>query len=102
MLICSARNRLQRSKCEEKCCAATDLAFGPNFSTVTPDDALHGSQTDTGPFELGRVVEPLERPEQLVRVSWVEARPVVANEEDAPAVPGHPPHLAPTVPDLAR
>ena len=44
------------------------------------DDALHGRQTNTGAREFGFRVQSLERSEQSLRESHVEARAIIAHE----------------------
>src|SRR5215470_4300765 len=56
-------------------------AFGPDAPAVPVNDSLHRRQPDPGAGEIGGGVEPLERPEELVRVRHVEADAVVADEE---------------------
>src|SRR5580658_9397314 len=61
--------------------AVPDPAFRPDATPVPANDTLHSSQANARPFELGRSVEPLEWPEELVRVRLIETSAVVANEE---------------------
>ena len=50
-----------------------DLAFSPDASAMTGDDAMHDGQTDAGAFELVVAVQPLKHAEQLLHVLHVEA-----------------------------
>ena len=54
---------------------------------MAADDALNGCEADAGALELGRAVQALERSEELVRVSLIEADAVVADEEDPLGAP---------------
>ena len=63
--------------------ALADGTFGPDAAAVAMDDPLHRRQADPGALELGLVVQPLERSEQLVGVRHVESRAVVADEVGA-------------------
>ena len=56
-------------------------AFGTDGAAVALDDALDRRQADAVARELLLVMQPLERPEQLVDVLLVESRAVVADEE---------------------
>src|SRR5919107_4839307 len=58
------------------------LALGPDPAAVPVDDARHRGQSYARPLELVLPVQPLEGPEQLVRVRLVEAGPVVPHEID--------------------
>ena len=58
------------------------LAFGPGPAAVPVDDARHRRQPYARPLELVLPVQPLEGPEELVRVGLVEAGPVVPHEVD--------------------
>src|SRR5215212_1210339 len=58
------------------------LALGPDPAAVPVDDARHRRQPYARPLELILPVQPLEGPEQLVRVRLVEAGPVVPYEVD--------------------
>src|SRR5215217_3769626 len=52
-------------------------SLGPYPAAVAVDYPRHGRQPYARPFELVLSVQPLEGPEQLVRVRLVEAGPVV-------------------------
>src|SRR5215212_5970800 len=56
------------------------LALGPDPASVPVDDARHRRQPYARSLELVLPVQPLEGPEQLVRVSLVEAGPVVPHK----------------------
>src|SRR5690242_9403345 len=71
---------------EEEYRPVADLGLGPDAPAVTVDDALDRRQTDAGPRIVARRVQALERPEELVRISHVEARAVVAYEESRPSL----------------
>src|SRR5215213_10167446 len=58
------------------------LALRPDPAAVPVDDARHRRQPYARPLELVLPVQPLESPEQLVRVRLVEARPVVPHVVD--------------------
>ena len=53
------------------------LALGPHPAAVTVHDPRHRREPYARPLELVLPVQPLEGPEQLVRVRLVEAGPVV-------------------------
>ncbi|MBA2543328.1 MAG: hypothetical protein H0V17_27040 [Deltaproteobacteria bacterium] len=65
--------------------AGADLTLRPHPSAVAMNDALDGRESDPGPREVGRRMQPLERREQLVRKGHVEPGTVVADEERARA-----------------
>ena len=67
---------------EEEGRALAGPAFGPDAAAVAGDHALHGGEADARALELGGVVQALEGAEELVGVGHVEARAVVADEED--------------------
>ena len=54
-----------------------DGAVGPGAPAVPFDDPRDAGQADAGAGELGGVVQPLERLEQLARISGIEAGPVI-------------------------
>src|SRR5688572_5616082 len=54
-------------------------AFGPDTTTVARDDAVHGCEAHARPLELRSRMQALERLEQLVHVSHIEAHPVIAD-----------------------
>src|SRR5258708_5811609 len=72
-------------KGERESRAAADGAFRPNPAPVPGEDALDGGQADAVALELVRVVQPLERLEQFVRVGGIETGAVVADEVNRPA-----------------
>ena len=49
---------------------------------MTGDDAAYIGQADAGAFKLGRGMQALEDTEKLVGIFHVEARSVVADEEN--------------------
>src|SRR4051812_31216988 len=68
-------------------------AFAGSVATVAPDDTVHDGQADPGAGKLLVGVQAFEWTEKLVRVLHVEARAVIANEEDALAAMRPGPHL---------
>src|SRR5688572_26653577 len=62
--------------------ALTGLAVGPHPPPMPRHDALHQRETHAGAGKLAGAVQPLEHAEQLPLVARVEARSVVAHEED--------------------
>src|SRR6266699_5118642 len=65
---------------EIKRCAFLDFAFRPNHAAMTMDDSLDSCQPNSGPFELGHTMEPLEGAKQFAGVSHVETRAIVTHE----------------------
>src|SRR6266699_5444527 len=65
---------------EIKRCAFLDGAFRPNHAAMTMDDSLDGCQPNSGPFEFGHTMEPLEGAKHFAGVSHVETRAIVAHE----------------------
>src|SRR2546421_9816967 len=57
-------------------------ALSPDAAAMPVDDALHGRKADACALELARAVEALKRAEQLIGISHVEARAIVADEID--------------------
>ena len=62
--------------------AAIGGGLRPNAAVVLANDALHGRQADSGPFELLSPMKALEDAEKLVGVLHVEADTVVANVDN--------------------
>ncbi len=62
-----------------KAAAALHLGVGPYLSAVTPHDAPHRRQADTGALEVICAVQALEDAEQPVREPHIEAGAVVPN-----------------------
>jgi hypothetical protein len=60
--------------------------LGPNASAMASDDSINDRQSNSGPLELGEVVQTLEWLEKLISVSGIEARPIVANAVNRVAV----------------
>ena len=52
----------------------------PYLSAKPVDDALHGGESDAGPFKFLAAVHSLEGAEQFARVGHVETRAVVADK----------------------
>src|SRR5712691_12960151 len=71
-----------RREGEVKRGAFAGFAFGPGTPAVAGDDAAHVGEADPAAFKFVRSVQPLEHPEQLVRILHVEAHAVVAHEQD--------------------
>src|SRR6266478_4630077 len=71
---------------EVKCRPPSDRAFRPNAAAMAMDDALYRCQTDARAFELGRLMQPLERAEQLGGVGHIESGSVVADKVDGIAL----------------
>src|SRR5438876_1082004 len=65
---------------EVKSRAFLDCAFRPNRAAVTMDDSLDGCQPNSGSFEFGHTMQPLEGAKQFSGVGHVETRAVVAHE----------------------
>src|SRR6266545_7686155 len=65
---------------EIKRCAFLDFPFRPNRAAMTMNDSLDRCQPNSGPFEFGHTMEPLEGAKQFAGVSHVETRAVVAHE----------------------
>src|SRR5215212_5013992 len=63
-------------------CPLAHVALRPDPAAVPVDDARHRRQPYARPLKLVLPVQPLESPEQLVRVRLVEARPVVPHVVD--------------------
>jgi hypothetical protein len=93
---------IRRSQGEVERGATTDLAFGPDPTTVPANDTLHRCEADAGPLELRRGMKALEDPEQLVRVRLLEAGAVVANEKGRMALRHPATHFDLGVGGLAR
>src|SRR5262249_53972859 len=66
--------------------AFAEFAFGPHAATVTLDDALHGSQADTRPFELLVAVKALKDTEQLGRIGHIETHALVTDVVDGASI----------------
>jgi hypothetical protein len=62
------------------------FTFRPNLSTVLPDNALNGRQSHASTLEVLGPVKTLEDAEQLVGVSFVEARAIISNENHRRAI----------------
>jgi len=71
-----------RFKAEEKSRAAIWLGFGPDLAAVAMNDSLHGGQTDARPREILLPVKALKDSEQLIGIFWIEAHPVIPDEEN--------------------
>ena len=56
-------------------------SLGPDLSAVPVDDALSGSQSDSGPFKLLRPVQTLKHPEELIYILHLKACSVVPHEQ---------------------
>src|SRR5436305_8528922 len=61
-------------------------AFSPDAASVPIDDALNSRQPDACALEFIGSVEALERAEQLVGKSHVEASAVIADEKDCSTI----------------
>src|SRR5512135_3912235 len=53
------------------------LSFAPDASVVPMDDPLDRGQADARSIEFCRGMQPLERSEELIRISHVESGPIV-------------------------
>src|SRR5262245_63047026 len=79
------RKRLRTGKtesarqAESKRSAHPGRRFAPHAAAVPLYDAPRVRQADSGAVVLGRIVQPLKRRKQLVRVGHVEADAVVAH-----------------------
>ena len=62
--------------------AFIDVAFSPNLAAVARDDAVSSREAYTGADEFALRVKTLEGAEEAVSVAGIEARTIVANEED--------------------
>src|SRR5438477_4905155 len=71
---------------EEESCASAGSRLRPDFPAVVADDSVHDGEANPGSFELCRLVEALERLEELARVRSVIAHAIVAHVKDELAV----------------
>src|SRR5665213_3595661 len=65
---------------ESKNCALVQCRVSPDATTMPVHDPLYNRQSDAGSLVFLCAVETLKNAKQLVRVSHVEARSVVAHE----------------------
>src|SRR5579862_5841185 len=73
-------------KGEVECSAFFDSTFGPHFSAVAANDALHRGKTDAGAGKFGGGMEALEWFEKAVGLARIESGAIVAHIEDGFAV----------------
>src|SRR4051812_45243821 len=83
----SFRNREIKSR------ATIAFAVGPDPSAMPFDDALHNRKPHPSTFELIGRVQPLEYPEEILRVRRIKANAVVAHKENLFIAPLLGPHL---------
>jgi hypothetical protein len=62
--------------------AFIDFALCPDFSTMAAENFFYRCQSNAGAGKIAGCMEPLEGLEELVSVSLVESRAVVANKKD--------------------
>ena len=65
-----------------ECGALVQFGLGPDLAAMAENDPLYCGQADARPGKLTGPVQPLERREQFFRMRHVEARAVVADEEN--------------------
>ena len=74
---------------QEEGCALIRRGLSPNTAAVLVNDSLDIRQTDSGAFELRRLVEALKHTEQLAGVCHIETCAIIANEDySLPVDPG--------------
>src|ERR1700693_5308754 len=69
--------RRRDRQCELKARAGIERALRPNATAMARYDAMHDRQSHAGTREILRSVQPLENPEQPVRVTHVETGAIV-------------------------
>src|SRR5208337_1244921 len=60
--------------------ALSDRSLGPDLPTVPVDDALDGSQSDSGAFKLFSQVQTLENAEEFIDILHIKAHAVIFDE----------------------
>src|ERR1700681_1971337 len=70
------------SQREKESGALIDSRLDPDTATVSRDNSLCCSQTDSGAFKLRILVQPLERCEELVGIRHIESGAVIPNIEN--------------------
>src|SRR5207244_500760 len=83
---CTGMNRLGFRPREEKRGAVAGLRLGPDSASALLDNSPDDGETDADTIEL-ILVEPLEDPEDPLRISRVDADPVIADGEFPRPVP---------------
>jgi hypothetical protein len=81
---------------ETKYGALSDLAFGPDFSSMTPDDLIDDRKAYPGSGKLAVGVQALERAEELMRKGHIESDSIIAKDEYIlvfPVFSGHHLHI---------
>src|SRR5207247_11147286 len=53
---------------------------------MAKDDSPHIGQTDAGALEISRSMETLKHAKELVGITHIEPDPIIAHEENVPAV----------------
>src|SRR2546425_9634149 len=69
-----------------ECGTLIHFSLGPNPPSMLFNNSLNCSQTHARSFEFVGAVEPLKHAKQLMRVFFVEAGAVVANEDNGDSV----------------
>src|SRR5881394_331968 len=66
--------------CEVKDRTFIDCAFGPNTTSMFPDDSVHSSQPDACPLKVVGSMQSLKYTKQFVSIFHIESNPIVANK----------------------
>ena len=56
--------------------------FGADLSTMAMNNALNGSQPDSGTFKLVSPMQALKNPKQFVHVFHIEPYPIISDKDD--------------------
>src|SRR6266446_10790698 len=71
--------RIVRRQSKVKAGASVGFALRPDASAVAMDDSLDDRESNTRPFKILALVQPLKQVEEFVAIFCVKSHPIVAD-----------------------